>query len=745
MNLNDYFKKANTQKKKDIPPAKGQKTKEIFLDSFIQSPTKTEMNIEGIETSSPNQNMTTTVRSSLGRNSNSLQSALAKTNQNSHKNEKKVSNHHPNMMKEILKIDAYTFFKENQTELEKAKLSIDVSQTYNLFTDGACKGNPGTGGAGYAIFDLNGKEMYTNSVYLGESTNNIAEYAAIVYGIKSAIHLGIKRLEVYSDSELAIRQIKGENRVMDQVLLIYHKEALNLIAKLENVTINWIPRDSNKYADKLAKMGIEKEPSKSENPKKNQSEEKTKRKSAKKEKADSKGGPIAIIEPKKLNMEEEEEEIQSKQPVIVMEEELGISNDTSLPMNEKQEVGTEHQNQLTQEGNKPLLEVTFDNKSPLNVISCIEERQSETSPNQLKEELSHDQTCNKMEFGIRQTLSPSGVEINHNQIANMMHFSSNSWLIDQERSLANLKFYSDRIAEKVFDLNTNTDNMINYGINCLEPWKKETTQIVNNIIHQTLQLENWHNTTVRGCSELEKIVLKLSYDIHKISEDNLKMQNEIQELKNQWSVVEHGENKKELENRKNDFVRLNDEHLETRKVVEEEFKRIEEKFDKGMNDIKEYLRKLETQERNEIKSLERVSVKDDVIQENKSEERTSLSKGELADSINQRTENGIHEENEGWRIVEKKKTSKRIHCWFDQNCYRGTCVFYHTVKKCHFGSKCDDKNCQFRHCTDDSHKSSRQNSRQHNPNEESFHSHNYWPRYRTIKMYKRIGQQNKQI
>jgi len=151
---------------------------------------------------------------------------------------------------------SYSGFKENWVQFDKVKKNINPSETYVIFTDGACKSNPGITGAGYVIYDAMGSEVYTNSLNLQRGTNNTAEYYGVIFGIRSALNLGIKNLKVYTDSELVANQFKGTWQVGEK-LKSFHDEVVNLSKKFASMDVEWIPRGANEVADALAKDGLE--------------------------------------------------------------------------------------------------------------------------------------------------------------------------------------------------------------------------------------------------------------------------------------------------------------------------------------------------------------------------------------------------------------------------------------------------------------------------------------------------------
>ena len=128
---------------------------------------------------------------------------------------------------------------------------------YKLFSDGACRGNPGVGGAGAIIMDAQENIIWEGKEYLGHCTNNIAEYRALILGLKGALSHGYKSLDVYLDSELLAKQINGSYRVKNENLKVLMKEVRSLLASFESVEIKHVLRAHNSNADRLANIAID--------------------------------------------------------------------------------------------------------------------------------------------------------------------------------------------------------------------------------------------------------------------------------------------------------------------------------------------------------------------------------------------------------------------------------------------------------------------------------------------------------
>ena len=139
----------------------------------------------------------------------------------------------------------------------EAGLDSMAGKSYKLFSDGACRGNPGVGGAGAVITDASESVIWEGKEYLGHCTNNIAEYKALILGLKGALSHDLKILEVYLDSELLAKQINGSYRVKNENLQILMKDVRKLLASFDSVEVKHVPRLHNSHADKLANMAID--------------------------------------------------------------------------------------------------------------------------------------------------------------------------------------------------------------------------------------------------------------------------------------------------------------------------------------------------------------------------------------------------------------------------------------------------------------------------------------------------------
>jgi ribonuclease HI len=124
-----------------------------------------------------------------------------------------------------------------------------------FYIDGAAKGNPGPGGIGVVVC-RDGRAVKNISYYIGEVTNNVAEYTALIYGLQEALIQKAKSVKVYTDSELLFKQLKGVYKVKDGCLRVLNTQVQHLLSGISDFDIMHIPRESNKGADALANQAV---------------------------------------------------------------------------------------------------------------------------------------------------------------------------------------------------------------------------------------------------------------------------------------------------------------------------------------------------------------------------------------------------------------------------------------------------------------------------------------------------------
>ncbi|MBI2975285.1 MAG: ribonuclease HI family protein [Deltaproteobacteria bacterium] len=125
-------------------------------------------------------------------------------------------------------------------------------------TDGAARGNPGPASLGVVIKNADGHVVRELSAYLGEMTNNQAEYKALIAALETAAEIGAESIAIFADSELMVKQVKGLYKVKNEGLKPLFDEVKGLLRKFKNCNIEYVPREKNKEADKLANLAIDK-------------------------------------------------------------------------------------------------------------------------------------------------------------------------------------------------------------------------------------------------------------------------------------------------------------------------------------------------------------------------------------------------------------------------------------------------------------------------------------------------------
>ncbi len=128
---------------------------------------------------------------------------------------------------------------------------------WSLYCDGASRGNPGQAGAGALLLDPAGDVQVQQGQYLGQTTNNVAEYQALLLGLNLALDHGVKKIQVFADSELLVRQLNGQYRVKAPHLLPLYQTARQTLGKFETYKISHVPREMNQHADRLANEAID--------------------------------------------------------------------------------------------------------------------------------------------------------------------------------------------------------------------------------------------------------------------------------------------------------------------------------------------------------------------------------------------------------------------------------------------------------------------------------------------------------
>lgn len=124
-------------------------------------------------------------------------------------------------------------------------------------TDGAARGNPGPAAIGVTIRNGDGRLLANISRAIGVTTNNQAEYRAIIAGLEKAVGLGARRVLVKSDSELAVKQLQGLYKIKNTGLRPLYQEVVRLAGSLDSFDIAYVPREENAEADRLANRALD--------------------------------------------------------------------------------------------------------------------------------------------------------------------------------------------------------------------------------------------------------------------------------------------------------------------------------------------------------------------------------------------------------------------------------------------------------------------------------------------------------
>ena len=126
-----------------------------------------------------------------------------------------------------------------------------------LFTDGGARGNPGPAAYGYVLESEDGDVLAAHGEAIGTATNNVAEYRALIAGLEKALELGTDELEVVSDSELLVKQMRGEYKVKNAALRDLSLQAASLARELGSVSYTAVRREHNELADQLVNEALD--------------------------------------------------------------------------------------------------------------------------------------------------------------------------------------------------------------------------------------------------------------------------------------------------------------------------------------------------------------------------------------------------------------------------------------------------------------------------------------------------------
>jgi ribonuclease H / adenosylcobalamin/alpha-ribazole phosphatase len=126
-----------------------------------------------------------------------------------------------------------------------------------LSTDGGARGNPGPAAYGYVLETDDGTVLAAHGETIGTATNNVAEYRALVAGLEKALELQVDEVDVVSDSELLVKQMRGEYKVKNEALKELQREAARLAGQLRSVSYTAVRREHNELADQLVNEALD--------------------------------------------------------------------------------------------------------------------------------------------------------------------------------------------------------------------------------------------------------------------------------------------------------------------------------------------------------------------------------------------------------------------------------------------------------------------------------------------------------
>ncbi len=132
-----------------------------------------------------------------------------------------------------------------------------MTETITINFDGGSRGNPGPAGIGVVLSAEDGTPLVTLGKYIGIATNNVAEYMALITGLREAARFGASKIRVRGDSELVIKQMRGEYRVKNPALKQLFDQAQSLVDGFESVGFEHNVREHNSLADKLANRAMD--------------------------------------------------------------------------------------------------------------------------------------------------------------------------------------------------------------------------------------------------------------------------------------------------------------------------------------------------------------------------------------------------------------------------------------------------------------------------------------------------------
>jgi formyltetrahydrofolate-dependent phosphoribosylglycinamide formyltransferase len=129
--------------------------------------------------------------------------------------------------------------------------------TITIFTDGGSRGNPGPAAGAFVLFDEDKNQLCAEAKFISNATNNIAEYTGLLNALEKALTLGAKKIKIFSDSELMVKQINGDYKVKNEGLREFYEQCFALLTKFQSWQMTHVYREKNKFADKLVNKALD--------------------------------------------------------------------------------------------------------------------------------------------------------------------------------------------------------------------------------------------------------------------------------------------------------------------------------------------------------------------------------------------------------------------------------------------------------------------------------------------------------
>ena len=163
----------------------------------------------------------------------------------------KIEQDSPQLSKKVIE----NFFIQLSKQFEEKENQFE---TIYLYSDGGSRGNPGKAAIGAVLLSEDNTVIEKICEFIGVTTNNVAEYTALIKGVERALFYGVKKLHIFVDSELIVKQVKGWYKVKNHKLIPLHRELKTLLEKFEKTEINHIARELNTEADRLVNKALDK-------------------------------------------------------------------------------------------------------------------------------------------------------------------------------------------------------------------------------------------------------------------------------------------------------------------------------------------------------------------------------------------------------------------------------------------------------------------------------------------------------